>query len=126
MSAAQPAGVTPPPASSSPASDWDIRRPHRMWPRMLVIVLTLAGLVLVVQFFQGIASIAAPVFLGLNLVIVAYPLQAWLIRRGLHPVLGAATTVLLVVAVMAVFGGMMVWSGLELVAEVRFGEQDAG
>lgn len=118
MSAAQPAGVTPPPASSSPASDWDIRRPHRMWPRMLVIVLTLAGLVLVVQFFQGIASIAAPVFLGLNLVIVAYPLQAWLIRRGLHPVLGAATTVLLVVAVMAVFGGMMVWSGLELVAEL--------
>ena len=85
---------------------------------MLVIVLTLAGLVLVVQFFQGIASIAAPVFLGLNLVIVAYPLQAWLIRRGLHPVLGAATTVLLVVAVMAVFGGMMVWSGLELVAEL--------
>ena len=30
----------------------------------------------------------------------------------------AATTVLLVVAVMAVFGGMMVWSGLELVAEL--------
>ena len=59
MSAAQPAGVTPPPASSSPASDWDIRRPHRMWPRMLVIVLTLAGLVLVVQFKSSSAMAAA-------------------------------------------------------------------
>lgn len=118
MSAAEPVGAAPTPSPSSPASDWDIRRPHRMWPRMLVIVLTLAGLVLLVQFFQGIASIAAPVFLGLNLVIVAYPLQAWLIRRGVHPILGATATVVLVIAVMTVFVGMMVWSGLELVAEL--------
>ena len=118
MSAAEPAGASPTLIPSSPASDWDIRRPHRMWPRMLVIVLTLAGLVLLVQFFQGIASIAAPVFLGLNLVIVAYPLQGWLTRRGLHPVLGAATTVMVVMTVIVAFLGMMLWSGLELVAEL--------
>ena len=118
MSAAQPVGAAPTPSAAGPVSDWDIRRPHRMWPRMLVIVLTLAGLVLLVQFFQGIASIAAPVFLGLNLVIVAYPLQAWLIRRGVHPVLGAAASVVVVVAVLGAFVGMIVWSGLELVAEL--------
>ncbi|WP_248126515.1 AI-2E family transporter [Micrococcus lacusdianchii] len=100
---------------SAPVSDWDIRRPHRMWPRMLVIVLTLAGLVVVVQFVQGISQIVAPVFLGLNLVIVAYPLQSWLIRRGVHPVLGAAATVLLVCSVLAVVVGMLLWSALELI-----------
>ena len=100
---------------SAPVSDWDISRPHRMWPRMLVIVLTLAGLVVVVQFVQGISQIIAPVFLGLNLVIVAYPLQSWLIRRGVHPVLGAATTVVVVGSVLAVVVGMLLWSVLELV-----------
>ena len=116
--AAQAAPSAPPapaPASASPASDWDIRRPHRMWPRMLVIVLTLAGLVVLVQFLQGIASIIAPVFLGLNLVIVAYPLQSTLVRRGVNPVLGAAVTVLLVTSVIAGFLGLIFWSGLELV-----------
>lgn len=114
------AGTAPVPAvaTATPASDWDIRRPHRMWPRMLVIVLTLAGLVVLVQFLQGIASIIAPVFLGLNLVIVAYPLQAWLIRKGLHPVAGAALTVVLVVSLLAVFVGLIFWSGLELVASL--------
>lgn len=115
MSASAPPAVT---GTSTPATEWDNRRPHRMWPRMLVIVLTLAGLVVLVQFFQGIASIAAPVFLGLNLVIVAYPLQAWLIRRGLHPVLGAATTVVVVCAVIAAFLGMIAWSGMELLTEL--------
>ncbi|MEO4037712.1 AI-2E family transporter [Micrococcaceae bacterium Sec6.3] len=117
---AAPAGPAPAPqvAPATPASDWDIRRPHRMWPRMLVIVLTLAGLVVLVQFLQGISSIIAPVFLGLNLVIVAYPLQRWLIERGVHPVLGATATVLLVVTVLAVFVGLIFWSGLELVSSL--------
>lgn len=82
---------------------------------MLVIVLTFAGIVVVVQFLQGIAAIIAPVFLGLNLVIVAYPLQAWLVRRGIHPVVGAAVTVLVVSGVLAVFLGLILWSGLELI-----------
>ena len=68
-------------------------RPGRSWPRFLVIALSLAGLVVCMLFVQGLQAIIAPVFLGLNLVIVAYPLQAWLNRRGVPRFLGATVTV---------------------------------
>ena len=100
---------------SSIESEWNTSRPHRLWPRMLVIVLIAAGLVITVQFVQGLSQVVAPVFLGLNFVIVAYPVQAWLTRRGLHPVFGATVTVLLVAAVLTGFVGLLLWSILELV-----------
>lgn len=96
-------------------SEWNTSRPHRLWPRMLVLVLIAAGLVITVEFVQGLAQIIAPVFLGLNFVIVVYPVQAWLTRRGLHPVLGATVSVLLVAAVLSGFLGLLLWSILELV-----------
>lgn len=96
-------------------SEWNTSRPHRLWPRMLVLVLIAAGLVITVQFVQGLSQVIAPVFLGLNFVIVVYPVQAWLTRRGLHPVLGATVSVLLVAAVLSGFVGLLLWSILELV-----------
>lgn len=90
-------------------------RPQRAWPRLLSIVLSLAGIVVCVMFVQGLQGIIAPVFLGLNLVIVAYPLQAWLNRMGVPRFLGASVTVLLVVVVLLVFLGLIFWSGSELI-----------
>jgi AI-2 transport protein TqsA len=87
----------------------------RIWPRFLVIVLSLAGLVIALQFVQGLQSIIGPVFLGLNLVIIAYPLQAWLIRKGLHRFLGAAVSVVVIVVVLLVFMALILWSASELV-----------
>ena len=110
-----PSGRAEEPRASDVSTGWDVRRPHRLWPRMLVIVLTLAGLVLTVEFLQGLSQIVAPVFLGLNFIIVAYPVQAWLTYKGLHPVLGATVTVLLVGGVLTAFVGLMLWSVLELV-----------
>ncbi|MDI3331603.1 MAG: AI-2E family transporter [Micrococcus sp.] len=89
-------------------------KPPRAWPRFLVIVLCLAGLVVALQFVQGLQSIVGPVFLGLNLVIIAYPLQAWLINKGVHRFLGASVTVLLVVVVLIVFLALIFWSASEL------------
>ena len=88
---------------------------RRIWPRFLVIVLCLAGLVIALQFVQGLQSIIGPVFLGVNLVIIAYPLQAWMIRRRVPRFLGASVTVLLVVVVLFVFMALVLWSASELV-----------
>nr|WP_183528616.1 AI-2E family transporter [Micrococcus sp. TA1] len=90
-------------------------RTRRMWPRFLVIVLCLAGLVIALQFVQGLQGIIGPVFLGLNLVIIAYPLQAWMIHRGVNRFLGASVTVLIVVVVLIVFLALILWSASELV-----------
>jgi AI-2 transport protein TqsA len=90
-------------------------RTRRAWPRFLVIVLCLAGLVVALQFIQGLQSIVGPVFLGLNLVIIAYPLQAWMIHKGVHRFLGASVTVLIVVVVLIVFLALILWSASELV-----------
>lgn len=89
--------------------------PSRVWPRFLVIVLSLAGLVIALQFVQGLQTIVGPVFLGLNLVIIAYPLQAWLIRQGVHRFLGATVTVAVVAVVLLVFMALILWSASELV-----------
>jgi len=99
-------------------------RPSRVWPRFLVIVLSLAGLVIALQFVQGLQSIIGPVFLGLNLVIIAYPLQSWLIGRGVHRFVGASITVALVVVVLLVFLGLILWSASELVLALpQYSEQ---
>lgn len=97
---------------------------HRTWPRFLVIVLSLAGLVIALQFVQGLQAIVGPVFLGLNLVIIAYPLQAWLIRQGVHRFLGATVTVAVVVVVILVFMALILWSASELVMALpQYGQQ---
>lgn len=97
---------------------------HWAWPRFLVIVLCLAGLVVALQFVQGLQAIVGPVFLGLNLVIIAYPLQAWLIRKGVNRFLGAAVTVVVIVVVLLVFMALILWSASELVMALpQYGQQ---
>ncbi|QCU77202.1 AI-2E family transporter [Citricoccus sp. SGAir0253] len=108
---------------AGPGADVD-PRPNRVWPRFLVIVLSLAGLVIALQFVQGLQGIIGPVFLGLNLVIIAYPLQSWLIGRGVHRFVGASITVALVVVVLLVFLGLILWSASELVLALpQYSEQ---
>ncbi|MFC7403326.1 AI-2E family transporter [Citricoccus sp. GCM10030269] len=101
--------------NAAPVSETRETKPNRALPRFLVIVLCLAGLVLALEFVQGLQSVVAPVFLGLNLVIIAYPLQAWLIRKGLHRFIGATVTVAVVVVVLIVFVALILWSASELV-----------
>jgi predicted PurR-regulated permease PerM len=51
-------------------------------PRVLIIVLGLAGGVVVVAGMQAIPEIIGPVFMALVLTITVNPLRGWLIRRG--------------------------------------------
>lgn len=82
-------------------------------PRFVLICLGLAGLAVTLHFVQGLAGIVAPVFLGLNLMIVAYPLQL-LMSRVVHRYLAAVLTVLLVLVLLVAFLGATAWAGSEL------------
>lgn len=94
----------------------EVVRP-RDWalPRFTIIVLGLAGLFFAVGFIQQIQLIIAPVFLALNLVIVAYPVQAWLLRCRVPAAIAATATVVLVLSVVAAFFALTGWSIAELV-----------
>jgi len=82
-------------------------------PRFVLICLGLAGLAITLHFVQGLAGIVAPVFLGLNLMIVAYPLQL-LMSRVVHRYVAAVLTVLIVLVLLVAFLGATAWAGSEL------------
>ncbi|MCQ9384225.1 AI-2E family transporter [Brevibacterium sp. 50QC2O2] len=84
-------------------------------PRFLAVVLALAAFAFSMQFIQGLNSILAPLFLALNLVIVVYPLQRWLVRLRVPAFLAAAVTIVLVLVLIIGFFGLTAWSLAELV-----------
>lgn len=84
-------------------------------PRFAVVVLALAGFAFSVRFVQGLQGIVAPIFLALNLVIVVYPVQRWLVRRRVPAFLAAAVTIVLVLILVVAFFGLLAWSIAELV-----------
>ncbi|GLB68254.1 AI-2E family transporter [Arthrobacter mangrovi] len=86
-------------------------------PRFVLICLGLAGLAVFLYFVRDLSSIIAPVFLGLNLMIVAYPLQLLLARR-IHRYLAAVITLVVVLALILVFFGATTWAATELLREL--------
>lgn len=86
-------------------------------PRFLAITVGIAGLLVVLAGVQGAQDIVAPVFLGLNLLIVVYPFQRWLAGR-VPGFLAAAIALLVVLGVLAAFTLMGVWSISQLVEEL--------
>jgi AI-2 transport protein TqsA len=86
-------------------------------PRFVLICLGLAGLAVFLYFVRDLSSIIAPVFLGLNLMIVAYPLQLLLARR-LHRYLAAVITLVLVLVLILVFFAATTWAATELLREL--------
>lgn len=86
-------------------------------PRFVLICLGLAGLAVFLYFVRDLSSIIAPVFLGLNLMIVAYPLQLLLTRR-IHRYLAAVITLVVVLALILVFFGATTWAATELLREL--------
>ncbi len=75
-------------------------------PRFAVVVISLAAIALLLLQLRQLASIVAPLFFALNLMITAYPLQRFLVRKGVPAWLGAiiaGLAVLLVLSLM-IFG----------------------
>ncbi|GAA3705112.1 AI-2E family transporter [Zhihengliuella alba] len=93
------------------------------WPRIAVISVTFAGIALLLQLVQGVRDVAAPVFLGLNLMIVAYPLQR-VLMRWMQRYLAAALTLVAVLVVVFAFFGASGWAVGELLRELpRYNSQ---
>lgn len=83
-------------------------------PRFLAVTLGLAAVVIVLLFVKEMQDIIAPIFLGLNLMIVAYPIQHWL-AKVMHRYVAAIISLLAVLAVLVAFVWACVWSLVELI-----------
>lgn len=84
-------------------------------------VLVLLGLALAFGVLMGIhelRSYIAPVFLALNLVLAAFPLQTWLTRRGVPRPLAAVVTGTAVFAFLVGFFWALGWSIAKMVQEL--------
>lgn len=77
----------------------------RGWSSFSRAVITLGAIGLVFTLLSRVASIVAPAFLALNLVIVVYPVFRWLVR---HRVPRTAASVVLLVLVLGIMG-LFVW-----------------
>ncbi|MET1034038.1 MAG: AI-2E family transporter [Arthrobacter sp.] len=91
--------------------------PRAAAPRLVLIAVGLAGVAFFLTFVHELRDVVAPVFLGLNLMIAAFPLQRWLSGR-IHRYAAALLTLLLVLVVLGVFFTATGWAAGELVREL--------
>ena len=99
-----------------------VDRPHL--PRAVTIAVVLAGLGFAVTLTQSLASLVAPVFLALNLMIVAHPLHTWLALRRVPRPVAAAVTGLAVWGILVGFLWSIGWALSQLIGTLpSYGSQ---
>ena len=79
-------------------------------PRFVIIVLGVAGGLGALLALKQFSGIVGPFFLGLNLVIAAYPVQTWLVRHHWPRWLASVVVGLLLLLVLAGMLAGLVWS----------------
>lgn len=109
-----PAGPSATPVGPAANPAWASAR----MPRMGIVLLVLGGGWLAVSGAQHLQGIIGPLLLTLNLVIVAYPVQAWLNRLGLPRIVGACASGLIVFAIIIAFFAALGWSMALLVQKI--------
>lgn len=92
------------------------RRP--LLPGITIILLTLTAAVAVLYGMSEFSDILGPLLLTANLFIAAFPIQIWLVRKGVPRVIAQVALVLTVFAVLAVFFYALAWSVTALVQEL--------
>lgn len=92
------------------------RRP--LLPGITIILLTLTAAVAVLYGMSEFSDILGPLVLTANLFIAAFPIQIWLVRKGVPRVAAQVVLVLTVFAVLAVFFYALAWSVTALVQEL--------
>ncbi len=90
----------------------------QMQPPPLFGVLVLAGLIIVGAGLKMTASIVAPIFLVITLVITVAPLRSWLLRRKVPSALASVVSLLAIYALLILILGSVVWSLARLVEKL--------
>ncbi|HEX5577915.1 MAG TPA: AI-2E family transporter [Gemmatimonadaceae bacterium] len=80
-------------------------------PPLTQILVAAAGAIAVLAGMRAAAPILGPIFIALVITIAWSPASQWLRRRGWRPSIAALTGIVLGIAVMALFGGL-VWASL--------------
>ncbi len=86
-----------------------------MNPRFNVIVVGIAASLICLIGLRQFADFIAPLFLAINLMITAYPLHTWLVRKGTPSWLSAVVVSLAVFAVLIAMVAGLVWSVTEMI-----------
>lgn len=97
---ADASAASPPTTSARPARVTHFAR----------VVIVLAATALTIGLFREFASIIAPAFLALNLLLVTYPIHRFLHRRGVPGILSAIVAGLAVFAILLLGLGSLAWS----------------
>lgn len=84
-------------------------------PRFLTIVIGLAAILIALVSMRQFASVIGPLFLAVNLMITAYPVHVWLVRRGTPSWLSATVVSITVFAVLLAIIVGLIWSISEMI-----------
>ena len=114
---------TPRPASPPPAHDVVTPQATRL-PRAVVVLLGVALAMAVLLGMNQLRDYIAPVFLALNLVLVAAPLQSALTRAGVPRGIGAVVSGTAVFAFLVGFFYALGWSITQMVQELPAYQQE--
>lgn len=100
-----PVEDTDPPQDVGPG---DTARPGL--PMLVAVAISLAAIGLSLALLQSISGIIAPIFLAVNLMVVAYPLFVWLVASRVPRGIAAVITGVAVFTVILLGAAMLVWS----------------
>lgn len=93
-------------------------QPKSGLPRFFMIVVSLAALGLSLHYLKELASIVAPLFFGVNLMITVYPLYKWLANHKVPKWLSALLAGLVIFLVLVAFIAGLSWSVAAMVGKL--------
>lgn len=114
----QDVGPAPKPAAAPPSTALS------RLPQLAKVAIVLAAIGLTLTLFSQYSGIIAPVFLGINLLVTAYPIHSFLVRRGVPKIVGAVATGVSVLIILVVGIAAIVWSATSMVnALTSYGDE---
>ncbi|GAB3820712.1 AI-2E family transporter [Tessaracoccus terricola] len=94
------------------------RPPTSRLSQFAMVALVLAAVALSLMLLREYSGIIAPLFLGVNLLVTAYPIYTWLTKHRVPRWIGAIATGLTVLLVLLAAVGMIVWSVTSMVRKL--------
>lgn len=88
----------------------------RGWPLLIVVAVAVGGIALSFGLMRDLASIIAPVFFAINLLVAAYPIYRWLIAHRAPRLVASLATGLAVFLVLIAFVAALVWSVTQMIS----------